>query len=62
RLQLEGSPFDPQKAEAVDTELVTDADQDGSVLAEVRAGYALGGRVVRPARVRVGRYVPPARA
>jgi len=32
------------------------------VLSEVRAGYVLAGRVVRPARVRVGRYVEPAQA
>jgi molecular chaperone GrpE (heat shock protein) len=32
------------------------------VTAELRAGYALNGRVVRPAQVRVGRYVQPPRA
>ena len=54
--------FDPNQAEAVDAEVVTDPAEDGRVLSEVRAGYALNGRVVRPARVRVGRYVAPARA
>ena len=44
------------------TELVTDPAADGRVVAELRAGYALKGRVVRPAQVRVGRYVEPARA
>lgn len=62
RLQLSGLAFDPHLAEAVDAEIVPEASQDGRVLSEVRAGYALGGRVVRPARVRVGRYVEPARA
>ena len=62
RLQLTGSPFNPHQAEAVDTELVPHPAQDGQVLSEVRGGYVLGGRVVRPARVRVGRYVEPAQA
>jgi molecular chaperone GrpE len=62
RLQLTGAPFDPNQAEAMDTEVVTDPDADGKVVTELRAGYALNGRVVRPAQVRVGRYVQPARA
>ncbi len=62
RLELTGAPFDPMQAEAMDTELVTDPNADGKVTAELRAGYALNGRVVRPAQVRVGRYVQPARA
>jgi molecular chaperone GrpE len=62
RLELTGAPFDPNQAEAMDTEVVTDPAADGRVLSELRAGYALKGRVVRPAQVRVGRYVRPARA
>ncbi len=62
RLELTGAPFDPNQAEAMDTEVVTEPEADGRVLSEVRAGYTLKGRVVRPAQVRVGRYVPPARA
>jgi molecular chaperone GrpE len=62
RLQLEGKLFNPNEAEAVVAELVTDAAEDGRVLSEVRAGYALKGRVVRPAKVRVGRYLVPAQA
>lgn len=62
RLELTGATFDPTQAEAMDTEVVADPDEDGKVTAELRAGYALNGRVVRPAQVRVGRYVQPARA
>jgi molecular chaperone GrpE len=62
RLELAGAPFDPNQAEAADTEVVTDPQQDGQVMSELRAGYSVKGRVVRPAQVRVGRYVPPARA
>jgi hypothetical protein len=32
------------------------------VLAEQRPAYSLRGRVVRPGRVKVGRYVEPAKA
>ena len=62
RLTLTGAPFNPTQAEAMDTEVVTEPEWDGKVLSEVRAGYTLNGRVVRPAQVRVGRYVQPGRA
>jgi molecular chaperone GrpE len=55
RLALAGLPFDPRLAEAVDTIPVADVSQDGLVIQEVRPGYRIGDRVLRPARVRVGR-------
>lgn len=55
RIRVAGQPFDPRVAEAVDTVAVADAAQDGCVVQEVRAGYRIGDRVLRPARVRVGR-------
>jgi len=55
RLEVTGRPFDPQLAEAVDVLAVADAAQDGLVVAEVRAGWRIGDRLLRPARVRVGR-------
>jgi molecular chaperone GrpE len=55
RIETEGKPFDPQTAEAIDAVPVMDAEQDGRVLSEIRSGYRMGGRVLRPARVRVGR-------
>ncbi|HET6440414.1 MAG TPA: nucleotide exchange factor GrpE [Anaeromyxobacter sp.] len=55
RMVLAGQPFDPRLAEAVDTVAVGDAAQDGFVIQEVRPGYRIGDRVLRPARVRVGR-------
>jgi len=62
RLELVGRPFDPNMAEAVDMELVSSPAHGDRVLAEQRAGYALRGRVIRPARVKVGRYVEPLKA
>jgi molecular chaperone GrpE len=55
RIPVAGEPFDPRVAEAVDTVAVATAEQDGLVLQEVRAGWRIGDRVLRPARVRVGR-------
>lgn len=62
RLELEGLPFDPGLAEAADMELTTNPDEDQRVLGVMRAGYKLKERVIRPARVKVARYVKPADA
>jgi len=55
RITVAGQPFDPRVAEAVDTVAVASVEQDGVVVQEVRAGWRIGDRVLRPARVRVGR-------
>lgn len=55
KIMVAGLPFDPRLAEAVDAIAVADAEQDGIVLHEVRSGYRIGERILRPARVRVGR-------
>lgn len=55
RIPVVGQPFDPHVAEAVDTVPIADAELDGVVLQEIRPGYRIGERVLRPARVRVGR-------
>jgi molecular chaperone GrpE len=49
-----GEPFDPELHEAVD---IADADpeMDGIVLAEYSRGFRIGERLLRPARVKVGR-------
>lgn len=62
RLQLTGTPFDPHLAEALETVWTHDPAQDGRILEEVRPAYALKDRVIRPARVTVGRHTPPGRA
>lgn len=49
-----GEVFDPELHEAVDV-VATDPDQDGKVLAEYTRGYKFGDRLLRPARVQVGR-------
>ncbi|HEU4930785.1 MAG TPA: nucleotide exchange factor GrpE [Pyrinomonadaceae bacterium] len=49
-----GEQFDPELHEAVDTE-ETDRDMDGKVIAEYSRGFRMGDRLLRPARVKVGR-------
>ncbi|HET9451785.1 MAG TPA: nucleotide exchange factor GrpE [Aggregicoccus sp.] len=62
RIEVVGKPFDPNTAEATDMEITPVAEDDHKVVSEVRAGYRLKDRVIRPARVRVAKYVPPAQA
>jgi molecular chaperone GrpE len=49
-----GEEFNPELHEAVDTADV-DAASDGKVIAEYARGFRLGERLLRPARVKVGR-------
>lgn len=49
-----GAPFDPEVHEAVDT-VEVGAEDDGLVTAEYSRGYRMGGQLLRPARVQVGR-------
>lgn len=62
RLQVVGRPFDPNTAEATDMEITTNPEEDQRVVAEARAGYRMKDRIIRPARVKVARYVAPAQA
>lgn len=55
-----GEPFNPELHEAVDTE-ETDPEMDGIVVDEYSRGYRIGDRLLRPARVKVGRAPEPAR-
>ncbi len=62
RMAVLGDPFDPTLHEAVDSIPCDRAEDDGRVIEEVRAGYRHGARILRPARVRVGRFPTGARA
>jgi molecular chaperone GrpE len=52
-----GATFDPELHEAVDM-VPADADQDGKIIAEYTRGYRFGDKLLRPARVQVGRAAP----
>ncbi len=49
-----GEPFDPEVHEAVDT-VEVEPEREGLVAEEYARGYRMGGQLLRPARVRVGR-------
>ena len=49
-----GETFDPELHEAVDTG-EADAEMDGKVISEYSRGFRMGDRLLRPARVKVGR-------
>ena len=49
-----GEQFDPELHEAVDT-ANADSDMDGKVISEYSRGFRMGDRLLRPARVSVGR-------
>jgi len=51
-----GEEFNPELHEAVDTE-ETDGEMDGRVIGEYSRGFRMGDRLLRPARVKVGRSV-----
>src|SRR5215216_6573326 len=55
-----GEEFNPELHEAVDTE-ETDAEMDGRVIEEYSRGFRMGDRLLRPARVKVGRAPEQAR-
>ena len=51
-----GVTFDPEQHEAVDM-VPTDAENDGKITAEYARGYRFGGKLLRPARVQVGKGI-----
>lgn len=55
-----GEYFNPEFHEAVDT-AETDPEMDGRVISEYSKGFKIGERLLRPARVKVGRTTPEAR-
>jgi molecular chaperone GrpE len=52
-----GAPFDPSLDEAIGTLEVSDPAQHNLVLQEWQKGYTLHGKVLRPAKVAVGRML-----
>jgi len=57
RIDPVGEAYDPNVAEAAGVVPVRDPAGHDTVVAVERVGYRLGGRIVRPARVLVGRLV-----
>lgn len=51
RIETKGKEFNPHLMECVETQ----DGEDGNILSEVRAGYTIGDKVLRPAQVKVGK-------
>ncbi|MBL8922679.1 MAG: nucleotide exchange factor GrpE [Myxococcaceae bacterium] len=62
RVELSGAAYDPNLAEASDMELTPNPGDDGRVISVLKAAWRLKGRVLRPGRVKVAKYVQPAQA
>jgi molecular chaperone GrpE len=54
KIEAEGKPFDPERHEAVIAVEQEDAEP-GTIVDIVRTGYELGGKVLRPAMVKVAK-------
>lgn len=54
KMDVVGKAYDPQTAEAIAV-IPASAEQDGLVLEEVQMGFTMDGKVLRPARVVVGK-------
>jgi molecular chaperone GrpE len=59
-ISAHGAQFDPELHEAVDT-VEVEPEREGLVTAEYSRGYRMGGQLLRPARVQVGRANTEAR-
>lgn len=62
RLELTGTQFDPNLAEASDMDITPVPEDDGKIVAVLKACYQLNGRVIRPGVVKVAKYVKAASA
>ena len=54
KLDVVGKPYDPQTSEAIAL-VPAPANKDGQVLEEVQMGFSMEGKILRPARVVVGK-------
>ena len=51
-----GEVFDPVNQESIESVIVDKESEDGQVVAVMKKGYRLQGKVVRPAQVKVGAF------
>jgi molecular chaperone GrpE (heat shock protein) len=58
RVEARHQPFDPSLHEAIGTVPVTHASAHNVVIEQIEPGYRYGTRLVRPAKVIVGKLVP----
>jgi molecular chaperone GrpE len=58
-LNVEGQPFNPEFAEAVEVIEVETPEKDNLILEVVNKGYRMGDFLIRPAKVKIGRVKVP---
>lgn len=51
-----GEPFDPMSQESIESVMAEKEADDGRVITVAKKGYRLGGKVLRPAQVKVGAF------
>ena len=56
-IESEGQEFDPYTHECVVSQEVEEQEKDDIILEELQRGYKLNSNVIRPAKVKVGKYV-----
>lgn len=54
KINAEGQEFNPETHEAVENVPVDDKKQDHKVISVLQTGYTLNGKLIRPAKVKVG--------
>jgi molecular chaperone GrpE (heat shock protein) len=59
RVDAADQRFDPGLHEAIGVTPVSDPRRHGAVIHQAEPGYRFGGRLLRPAKVNVGKYVAP---
>jgi molecular chaperone GrpE len=51
-----GHPFDPRKHESIGVVETNDEGEDHKILEVLQKGYILSGKIIRPAKVRIGEF------
>lgn len=51
-----GEKFDPRLHESIETEVVSSAEEDHKILEVMQKGYILSGKIIRPAKVKIGEF------
>lgn len=52
-----GEIFDPKLHESIDVLEVDSEDEDHKILEIIQKGYILSGKIIRPAKVKIGEYI-----
>ena len=60
RIEALDQRFDPGLHEAIGVTVVADPRRHGVVVQQAEPGYRFAGKLLRPAKVNVGKYVAPA--